>query len=331
MGRLYASMLSTHLPSARLAAVLDADPAIQASMESEFGVPHVADDAASLFARSDIAAVLITTPTSTHARLVIAAAEAGKAIFCEKPLALSVEESRAAVAAVKRAGVPLQVGFMRRFDAAYVRAKSQIDAGQIGYPTIFKSVGRDPFCPRVDFADPARSGGLIVDMGIHDFDLARWLTNSEVTSVSAEGSLLVCQELAAVGDIDNAVVNLRFASGAVGNVDLTRNAFYGYDIRTEVLGSEGALLIGDYKHTPVVLLTRAGAQHDVTPYLMERFGPAYRAQIEHFVACVRAGTLPAVSGEDALAAFAIARAATLARERGQTVDIQEVLMASGAA
>ncbi len=179
---------------------------------------------------------------------------------------------------MERAQVPLQIGFMRRFDAGYQKAKALIADGMIGTPVTFKSIGRDPFCPRREYADPTLSGGLIFDMAIHDFDLARWLMDSEVERVTAEGSLLVCQELAAVGDIDNALINLRFHSGALGNVEVSRNAFYGYDIRSEVLGSEGALTIGVQQYTPVVLFTRAGAQHDVMPYLMERFGEAYRAQ-----------------------------------------------------
>src|SRR6266702_945939 len=159
--------------------------------------------------------------------------------------------------AVAQAHVPLQVGFMRRFDTGYQKAKALIDEGHIGRPVTFKSIGRDPFCPRREYADPVMSGGLIIDMAIHDFDLARWLMGSEVERVSAEGTLLVCKDLESVGDIDNAVINLRFVNGALGNVEVSRNAFYGYDIRTEVLGSEGALVIGTHQQTPVVLLTRA--------------------------------------------------------------------------
>ena len=324
MGSLYARTITTRVPSAELYAVVDPDPEVRAVVGAEFEVPHAAADADEVFGLPELDAVVVATPTSTHGPLVMAAAAAGKAVFCEKPLALSIEETDAILDAVRRAGVPLQVGFMRRFDAAYQRARALIDEGQIGRPICFKSVGRDPFCPWVEFADPAKSGGLIVDMGIHDFDLARWLMGGEVERVSAEGTLLVCRELEAVGDIDNAVINLRLAGGALGNVELSRNAFYGYDIRTEVLGSEGAVTIGAYRHTPVLLLTRARAQHDVTPYLMERFGDAYRAQIEHFVGCVQEGRSPAVGGADARAAFAIGLAATRAAQAGRPVTIAEV-------
>jgi predicted dehydrogenase len=161
-------------------------------------------------------------------------------------------------------------------------------------------------------------------MAIHDFDLARWLMGSEVERVSAEGTLLVCEQLKPLGDIDNAVVNLRFASGALGNVEVSRNAFYGYDIRTEVLGSEGAVTIGAHQYTPVVLLTRNGAQHDTVPYLLERFGDAYRAQIQHYADCLRTGKSPSVGGTDALAALKIGIAATRAYQMSRIVALDEL-------
>lgn len=324
MGRVHGQILA-QLPGVRIVAAADPDPQARAAFEAQFAVPHVLAEPAAALARPDVDAVVIATPTGSHRDLVIAAAGAKKAILCEKPLALTVADNRAAIAAVERAGVPLQVGFMRHFDAAHQRAKALIDSGQIGRPVTFKSVGRDPFCPNVAFADPALSGGLLIDMGIHDFDLARWLMGSEVTRVSGEGTLLVCESLRAVGDIDNAIVNFRYASGALGNVEVSRNAFYGYDIRTEILGSEGAVNIGSYQQTPVLLLTRAGAQHDVIPYLHERFGPAYRAQLEHFVACLRDGAPPAVGGPDALAALAIGLAGRRSIETGQPVELADVL------
>jgi predicted dehydrogenase len=217
---------------------------------------------------------------------------------------------------------------MRRFDAGYQKAKALIDGGLIGSPIIFKSLSRDPFCPQPEYAHPAQSGGLIFDMGIHDFDLARWLIGSEVEHVTAEGGLVVCKDLEAVGDIDNALINLRFMSGAFGNVEVSRNAFYGYDIRTEVLGSEGAVMIGVHQHTPVVLFTRAGAQHDVTPYLMERFGDAYSAQLQHFVDCLQSGQSPSVGAADALAACEIGVAATRAYKIGHLVTLSELRLSS---
>lgn len=323
MGQVYAHTIR-QIPGTQLYAVADPSEKARSSAQETYAVQKVSAEPLEVIGLPEVDAVIITTPTSTHSRLVIAAAQAGKAIFCEKPLALSLEDSQAALEAVEKAGVPLQMGFMRRFDPAYQKAKALIEKGEIGFPVTFKAVGRDPFCPNPEFADPAKSGGLIIDMGIHDFDLARWLVGSEVTRVSTEGTLLVCDVLKAIGDIDNAVVNLRFASGALGNVEVSRNAFYGYDIRTEILGSEGAINIGVYQHTPVLLLTRHGAQHDVTPYLMERFGEAYRAQIQHFVDCLRNSKTPAVTGRDAVAAFEIGLAATRSYQTGQPVTLAEL-------
>lgn len=321
MGRLYAETIATRVPTARLIAAADPDARARDAIAAEFDIARIVPDPRDLLAQRDIDAVIIATPTSTHQDLVVASARSGKAIFCEKPLALTLEATKQAIDAVQRAHVPLQIGFMRRFDTAHAKAHALIREGAIGQPTTFKAVGRDPFCPDPTYADPAKSGGLIIDMAIHDFDMARWLMGREVERVSAEGRLLVCHDLQAVRDIDNALINLRFAGGALGNVEVSRNAFYGYDIRTEVLGSEGALTIGAYQQTPMLLLNRAGAHHDVTPYLMERFGDAYRAQVQAFIDCLHQGTEPAVTGADGLAAFAIAAAATRSHQEERPVDV----------
>ncbi|HEY6411013.1 MAG TPA: inositol 2-dehydrogenase [Ktedonobacteraceae bacterium] len=323
MGQLYTRALARQVSGAHLYAVADVGEEARRLVGDEFSVPYTFGDAHELLALAELDAVVIATPTSTHHDLVIAAAGAGKAIFCEKPLALTLEENHRVLEAVAQAQVPLQIGFMRRFDAAYQKAKTLIADGLIGYPVTFKSLSRDPFCPPRNYMDPAKNGGLILDMAIHDFDLARWLVGSEVERVTTEGATLVCKDLESVGDIDNALINLRFVNGALGNVEVSRNAFYGYDIRTEVLGSEGAITIGAHQHTPVLLLTRAGAQHDVTPYLIERFGDAYRAQLQHFVDCLRDDQPPSVGGADALAAVEISIAATRAYQTGQPVALSE--------
>lgn len=324
MGRLYANLLSSQISGARLYAVAEVDEQARSRITSELALSRIFADFHKMLELPELDAVIITTPTSTHHDLVVAAARAGKAILCEKPLALTLAETRSAQEAAARAQVSLQVGFMRRFDTAYQKAKALIDSGQIGYPVTFKSLSRDPFCPQLEYADPKKSGGLILDMGIHDIDLARWLMGSEVERVTAEGTILVCKTLESVGDIDNALINLRFVNGALGNIEVSRNAFYGYDIRTEVLGSEGAVMIGVHQHTPVLLLTRGGAQYDITPYLMERFGDAYKAQVQHFVDCLVAGKTPQVGGADAYAAYEIGVAATQSYQTGRSVALKEL-------
>jgi predicted dehydrogenase len=246
-----------------------------------------------------------------------------------------LEQTRATVDAVAEARVPLQVAFMRRFDPAFRQAKDAIQAGRIGQPVTFKAVNRDPVCPRPEFADPAHSGGLVIDMGIHDFDVARWLMSSEVESVSAEGSLLACPDLATVGDIDNAIVNLRFSNGALGNLELSRNARYGFDVRTEVLGTDGAVIAGDFPVSGAdigaarLLSSVPAGGPDETPHFVRRFALAYRAQIEDFVDALQQQRTPSIGGAEALAAFEIAHAATLSWQQQRPVALTEMRAAGG--
>jgi inositol 2-dehydrogenase len=325
MGRFYAQAVATRVPNARLTAVVDPDPATRRAVQSRFGVEHAFPEPIAALERHDVDAVIVATPTVSHAEIVIAAADAGKAVFCEKPLALTVAQTRMVQTAAQRAGVLLQVGFMRRFDADYQRARELIESGQIGRPLTFAAVGRDPSCPPLEYADPAHSGGLLVDMGIHDFDLARWMMSSEVQRVSAQGGVLVYDQLREVGDVDTALVTLRFASGALGSIDMSRTACYGYDIRAEVVGTEGAVRVGwpaAAAHDREIRAPVAPpADDDETPHFVRRFDAAYRAQIEAFVACVRNDQPPPISGQDALAAIQIAEAAREALESGQLVDV----------
>lgn len=323
MGKIFAEAIAK-MDGATLYAVASTPLAPEADFLKGYDVPYVFEDAEFLFDRDDVDAVVIATPTSTHSDLVVAAAAAGKHIFCEKPLALTLEDTHRIIDAVEKAGVSMQVGFMRRFDPPYLEAKAAIDAGKIGTPVTFKAIGRDPFCPQPNFADPAHSGGLIIDMGIHDMDLGRWLMNAEVEEVTAYGTNMVCRDLEAVGDIDNAVVNLRFENGALGNVEVSRNAFYGYDIRTEVLGSKAAVRVGGEELGPGLLLPSDGERDRDGSYLRKRFGTAYRAQVRDFVTCLRENREPACTAKDALAAFEISLAATFSAQQDRPVSLDRV-------
>ena len=324
MGQVFGHHLAFSVPGVKLIAVADTNGAQAADVAARYAASASYADFHALLERQDVDAVVIATPTHTHVEVVRAATAAGKQIFCEKPLALTLAGCDEAIAAAEAAGVKLQVGFMRRYDPAYRAAKEKIDAGLIGAPVMFKSIGRDPKRTSLEFARRENSGGLIADMAIHDFDLARWLMGSEVVRVHSEGECLVYPELKDVGDIDNAVVNLKFANGAVGNVDVSRNAVYGYDIRTEVLGARGSLLIGKLQQTPLLVLTTDGVTHDTVPYFMERFPEAYAAEIRDFAECIRADRSPAVSGEDARAATAIGIAATRSLDAGRPVALSEL-------
>jgi inositol 2-dehydrogenase len=324
MGSTLAPHLAYGLATAELVALADPERSRAATLAQSLGVADVYDNTEALLARADIEAVVIATPTGNHVDAIRAAAAAGKHIFSEKPLALTLESCDAAIAAVNAAGVTLQVGFMRRFDPSYLVAKKQIDAGAIGQPVMFKSLSRDPRRTSLEFARRENGGGMILDMGVHDFDLARWLMGSEVERVFSEGGCLAFPELREVGDIDNALINMRFANGAIGNVDLSRNAVYGYDIQTEVLGTEGSLRIGRLQHTSAVLLNQAGVTHDALPYFIERFADAYAAEIRAFIGAIAAGQAPPVSGEDARTATAIGIAATRSLDEQRPVLLSEV-------
>jgi len=324
MGQVFAHHLAYSVAEADFVAIADVDATLAQEAAARFGVETAYSEVHELLERQDIDAVVIATPTHTHPELIIAAAQSGKHIFSEKPLALTLDACEAAIAAVDGTGVKFQLGFMRRYDPGYAMARKQIEAGVIGKPVMFKSVGRDPKRTSLEFARRENSGGLIADMGVHDFDLARWLMSSEIERVSTEGGCLVYPELEGVGDIDNAVINLKFTNGAVGNIDVSRNAVYGYDIRTEILGSEGGLMIGKMRETPVLVMTRAGICHDTVPYFMQRFGEAYAAEIRDFVRCIVEDLEPSVTGKDGLAATAIGIAATLSLDEGRPVYLSEL-------
>jgi scyllo-inositol 2-dehydrogenase (NAD+) len=326
LGRVYARDLATRIPSTRLAAVADVDQAAAAEIAREYEVPRWYGHPGDLIEDANVTAVVIVSPTRTHCELTQAAARRGKPIFCEKPAALSLEEALAMKETIAATGTFFQLGFMRRFDRGYASAKRQIEAGAIGDLVMFRATSRDPFPPSVDYANPRNSGGMIIDQGIHDFDLARWFMG-EVERVQAVGGVLVYPELGAVGDIDNAIVTLQFTSGKLGVVDLTRNGVYGYDINTELLGTRGTLRVGYLIETPVLLMTKENVAHDVVPYFMERFRDAYTAQLENFAENVLHGRVPPITMEDGVESLRIGIAATRARESGQTVDVASVSVA----
>jgi scyllo-inositol 2-dehydrogenase (NAD+) len=324
MGKVFANTLAFTVSEVDLVAVADPDEATLNEVSARYHIAKKYKDYRQLLDSKEVEAVVVTTPTGTHAEVIMAAAAAGKNIFSEKPLSQNLAACDQALAAVQKAGVKLQMGFMRRFDPPYVAAKQKILEGIIGKPVMFKATSRDPWRTSLEFAKRENSGGLIVDMGVHDFDLARWLMGAEVSRVYSEGTCLAFPELKDVGDIDNTVINLRFANEAVGNIDISRNAVYGYDIRTEVLGTEGSLWIGYLQQTATLVLNKQGVTHDVVPYFMERFGIAYAEEVREFVRHILNNTQPTVTGEDARAATAIGIAATLSLDEQRPVLISEI-------
>ena len=327
LGRVYARDLASRIAETRLAAVADPIGSLAEEIAAECDVPRRYADPLALIDDRDVDAIVIVSPTHTHRELVVAAASRGKPTFCEKPPALTLEEAAAMQDAIARSGAFFQMGFMRRFDAGYASAKRHIEEGRIGTPLVFKSTSRDPFRPSLEYANPKSSGGMLIDMGIHDFDLARWFMG-EVRTVAVVGATIAYPELATVGDIDNAVASLTFATGRIGVVDLSRSGIYGYDIATEILGSEGTVRIGYLRETPVLLLTKNSVAHDTVPYFMERFRDAYTAQLQNFAQNVLHDRPAPITIADGVEALRIGVAATRAHETGGTVSIADVRAAT---
>jgi scyllo-inositol 2-dehydrogenase (NAD+) len=322
LGGVYAGYFAQRITHARLAAVADADAGRAQSLAHKLGVPKWYEHYQDLLGDQEIDAVVIVTPTKTHGEIVIAAAQQGKAIFCEKPLSLSLSEARAMQQAVERAGVFFHPAFTRRFDKGYVAAKRKIEEGVLGTPLVFKSSSRDPYRPSLEFLDPRQSGGIITDMGIHDLDLARWLMG-EIRSVYSIGGVIAYPEMKPVGDQDNTITTIYFANGTLGVVDLSRSGVYGYDIRTEVMGSKGTLQIGYLRETPLRVLTKEGVTHDAVPYFMERFEQAYIAQLQDFVDKVIGAQPPSISVADGVAALQACFAATRSFKENRPVDLTQ--------
>jgi scyllo-inositol 2-dehydrogenase (NAD+) len=323
LGRVYARDLSGRIPETRLVAVADPLGSLADEVAAEFDVARHYPDPLALIDDAAVEAIVIVTPTHTHRELVLAAAARRKPTFCEKPPALALDEVAAMQDAITRSGMFFQMGFMRRFDAGYAAGKREIDAGRIGTPLVFKSTSRDPFRPSLEYANPKSSGGMLIDMGIHDFDLARWFMG-EVGTVSTIGATIAYPELATVGDIDNAVASLTFASGKLGVVDLSRSGIYGYDISTEILGSEGTVRIGYLRETPLMVMTKNSVAHDTVPYFMERFRDAYTTQLQNFAQNVQQERTPPITIVDGLEALRLGVAATRAQETGKSVVVADV-------
>lgn len=322
LGALHAENLALAIPEATLVLVVDGDPAVARAVGERLGVRWDSDPGGA-FGDPEIDAVVISTASDSHASLIVAAASAGKATFCEKPIALNLADADRAIAAVKRAGVPLQIGFMRRYDPAYTEAKQLIMSGQIGTALTFRAASLDgSISTSRDFLE--RCGGIMLDVALHDFDLARWLMDDEVVEVYATGAVLVHQVLRDIGDVDNAAVTLRFSKGGIGIVQVSHTAVYGYDIATEVIGTAGAVRAGELRRTDLWHFSGDGrVRHDTMPSFLERFAPAYRQELAAFAIAVRNGNSPQPSGHDGRAALAVALAARRSLGAGHPIRVEE--------
>jgi myo-inositol 2-dehydrogenase/D-chiro-inositol 1-dehydrogenase len=322
IGRMHAEMLARQVPGAALAMVQDADGASARRVAESLGVT-AAGDVEALLGAAAVDAVAICSSTATHADLIVAAAEAGKAIFCEKPVSLDLAEVDRALAAVDTAGVPFQIGFNRRFDPAHSAVAAAVADGTVGEPEIVRISSRDPAPPPL--GSVRGSGGLFLDMTIHDFDMARYVTGSEVAEVFARAAVRIDPEIGAAGDVDTAVVTLVHENGCLTTIDNSRQAVYGYDQRVEVFGSAGmAASENPLAHTALVR-TKDGTREPTLPYFfLERYVPSYLAEWKAFVAAVREGVTPPVTTVDARAPLVIGLAAWRSVRENRPVRIEEV-------
>lgn len=304
---------------AELVAVCDMSIETAERVAKELEIPNFANNPEDIFQDDTIEAVIIATPTSTHFDLLKRSSESGKAIFVEKPLTISLKEAREIKDIIESNKTICQVGFMRRFDPAYDAAKRRIDAGDIGKPIYFRGISRDPQAPHESFIE--HSGGMFVDVSIHDFDIARYLMNSEVISVSAHGSVLKYPFMEKYGDVDQALTYIEFASGAAGDVEASRNAYYGYDIRAEIIGTEGSIFIGNLREHDIQILTKAGNTHDILPDFPIRFKDAYNLELEDFFQAVIKKGSTRVTVDDGVKALEISYAARESYQTGQQVDL----------
>jgi inositol 2-dehydrogenase len=321
MGKRHAENLRSRVPEARLVAVADASTERARQVAAELEVEHSYSSLEELLERKDLDAVLIATPDRFHAQAVEMAARAGKDILCEKPLALNLADAHAALRAVSEADSRLQIGFMRRYDPAYRAAMKRVEAGEIGVPVIFKSVGRDKDAPPLAAYQANVNGMVFYNNTIHDFDLARWLVRDEITEVHAYTTVAIRPEVAQYGDVVASVVNLQYRQGAIGNVESYVQAVYGYDVRTEIVGSQGSILVGSLRQTPAVFLTARGGEQVLADHFLARFRDAYLAEVQDFVQSILNDRAPSVSGEDGLRALAIAVAAENSHRQSKPVRV----------
>ena len=317
IGRIHGAHVASR-PDARLAFVADQDPSAANGLAATTGATVVSAEA--MIADPDVDAILICTRIDQHARLIEEAANAGKAIFCEKPLDLDVERARASLSAVKRAGVPLMIGFNRRFDPNFSALKARIDRGAIGQVESVSIVSRDPAPPTVALS--LRSGGLFRDMTIHDLDMVRFILGEEPVAIFASGASLVDPAFGAAGDVDTAIVVVETASGKMAHISNSRRASYGHDQRIEVHGSKGMIRAGNVSETTLEIAGAKGFTTDpVQNFFLERYAAAFRLELDAFILSAKRARAPSPSGEDGLRAQVLADAAALSQKERRRVEV----------
>lgn len=321
IGKLHTRNLSVNLSEAMVLAVSDIDLEAARKCAAECRIPKAIQDHREIMEDPDIEAIFVCSSTDTHAQMICEGAEAGKHIFCEKPIDYDLERIDNSLAAVEKAGVKLQIGFNRRFDPNFRRAREYIVDGKVGIPHIIRITSRDPEPPPIDYVKV--SGGLFFDMTIHDFDMCRYLMGEEVVEVYATGNSLVDPRIGEAGDIDTAVITLTYESGAYCIIDNSRQAVYGYDQRIEVFGTDGCVVVDNQEPYSATFFKRGQVQRDPLHYFfLERYKDAYLEEVREFIKCVREDISPPVTGIDGKIPILMAMAAQQSLREHRPVPVQ---------
>ena len=323
IGKVHMQSITYNVPGAKVLGITDVFKDGLQELADKYGIEKVYEDYKEMLADKDIDAVLVCSSTDTHADISIEAAQAGKHVFCEKPVDLTPEKVKAVIAAVEKAGVKLQVGFNRRFDHNFAHVRSLINDGKVGNLELIKITSRDPQPPSAEYA--AVSGGMFLDMTIHDFDMARFLAGCDVTEVYVNATCLVDPAIGEAGDVDTAIINLKFENGALGVIDNSRRAAYGYDQRIEVFGSLGAAMAANDTPTNVTVMNADGVTTDKPLYFfLERYMQSFRDEMIQFVDAVQNDKPTPTTGLDGLNSILVALAAKKSVAEGRAVKISEI-------
>jgi myo-inositol 2-dehydrogenase / D-chiro-inositol 1-dehydrogenase len=323
IGRIHAEHLTSRIPAADLIMVADAFGDVARECAERYAIPFATRDYRAVLDRTDIQAVVIGSSTDTHARIIEEAAQAGKHIFCEKPIALDLPSIDQALDAVERAGVQLQIGFNRRFDANYHRVRQAVVQGEIGQPHLLHIVSHDPDPPSIDYLKV--SGGMFRDMTIHDFDMARFLIGCEVDTIFALGGTMIDPAIGTLGDVDTAVVLLHFTNGVIGTIENSRRATYGYDQRVELLGNDGAIRTENNYPNTAIISDGHSVRRDLPYYFfLERYTESYLAEMAAFVDAVLKESPVLVTGRDGRIPLVMALAAQKSLAENRPVRLSEI-------
>ena len=323
IGRVHAEHLAYRVPGANLVAVTDVIEEAAKKVAADFQIPDAYQDHRRIMEDETIEAIIICSSTDTHSQMIEEAAAAGKHIFCEKPIDHDLNKIDHVLASVKESGVKLQIGFNRRFDPSFRRVREIVASGEIGVPHILRITSRDPGPPPIEYIKV--SGGIFLDMTIHDFDMARFLIGEEVVEIYAVGGVMVDPQIGETGDIDTTIITLRFENGVIGTIDNSRKAVYGYDQRVEVFGSEGVVVISN--NTPdTAVVSNASGIHASLPlfFFIERYTEAYIAEMKEFIECIQQDTSPPVTGIDGRIPVVMGYAAKKSYQDNRPVRLSEV-------